>query len=70
MKEKIPTPPVRKQLYVSISFWSQLLTILDKKIQNFCEHNGYGNVGVTIYIQNGHIKQVKFIDELSDQDLR
>lgn len=69
-QQKIPTPPVKTGLFLTTAFWAELLTILDKKVQNLSESAGYGHIGVSIYMQKGNITHIKFIDEVSGKRLK
>jgi len=67
--KKVPIPPIepKQQLYQSIPFWSSILIILDKKIQQLCEEHGYGIIGLKIEIVNGKIVRIVWNDEISDK---
>lgn len=69
MMNKIPSPPVKKVLYLPIEFWSQLLSILDRKAQSFCEAGGYGKIDLRLVIQDGRVVNIYFTDEVVAKEL-
>jgi hypothetical protein len=69
MMNKIPSPPVKKILYLPIEFWSQLLSILDRKTQALCESGGYGKIDLRLVIQEGRVINIYFTDEVVAKEL-
>lgn len=68
--KKVPMPPTKTELYLSVAFWAELLGILDKKVQSLSDGEGYGQIGVSIYMQDRKITHVKFVDEISGKRLK
>lgn len=52
------------KLYMSIGFWMEVLTTIDRKIEFTCEGYKYGSVDVKFIIQDGAVSQIVFNDEV------
>lgn len=54
----------QKNLYLPLMFWSEILVVLDKKIEQLTKDYGFGRVSMTIVSHNGKITDVLFNDEV------
>ena len=64
--KKVPMPPVPEKvdLFLPITFWSEILVTLDKKVQTLSQNYGFGQINVTIVVHDAQVKEVKFNDEI------
>ena len=67
--QKIPTPPVKKPLYLPVTFWAELLSILDKKVQSISEINGSGKISFEVVISKGIVSNIYFQDKVLATEL-
>jgi hypothetical protein len=51
-------------LHLPLSFWSEILMTIDRKVQTICENYGYGKVGMSVIIHKGKVIDVVFDDEI------
>ena len=71
IQTKIPIPPVPNKgtLNKGISFWADVLSRLDKKIQLMEEGLAHGEVGIVFKFRDGKIYRIVWVDEVSDMIL-
>lgn len=64
--KKIPMPPLpdKVDLFLPLTFWSEILITLDKKLQALSQNYGYGSVKITIVVHDGEVKEVNFDDNI------
>lgn len=66
----IPPPPlVKPNLFLPLSFWSEIMVHLDKKVETVIKHYGYGKIGMQIKIHKSEIIEVAFSDDISVRGL-
>lgn len=53
----------KARLYMSVEFWSSVMSALDGKIESVSEKTGHGNIEVKFVIQDGRVSQVVFGEE-------
>lgn len=63
-------PPVKKDLFLSVSFWAELLSILDRKIQKIHEGEGYGQISFKMVMQNRKVVRVEFNEDVTVKSLQ
>jgi hypothetical protein len=66
---KIPVPPIKAPLYLPVTFWAELLAVLDKKVQSISELSGSGKISFEIVISRGVVSNVYFEDKVLAQEL-
>ena len=66
-KKKIPIPPIKKSLYLPLEFWTEIVTLLDGKIQRYGELEAYVKVGVEISLTKGKVTLIRHLEEVSEK---
>ena len=51
-------------LYMPDSFWTMLISALDKKVEAICKDYGWGDIGLQIVVRKGIVKDIVFSDEV------
>jgi hypothetical protein len=61
---KIPMPPTpdKVDLFLPITFWSEILMSLDRKTQVLSKEYGFGEVNMKLIVHNGTVVEVVFND--------
>lgn len=59
-----PMDTKKTQLYLPLEFWSEILVVLDKKMEQLTKDYGFGQVGLTIISHNGKVTDVIFEDQI------
>lgn len=61
---KIPMPPLPEKvdLFLPVTFWSEILASLDKKTQTLCQEYGFGEVNLKLIVHNRTVVEVVFND--------
>jgi len=57
------------RLNKSLSFWSDVLITLDKKLKTVEESYGFGEISVTFKIHRGRVNRVIWVDTISDMSM-
>lgn len=72
-EEKIPIPQLpqdeKVKLNKSLTFWSSILIVLDKKLQSLEENYGFGEIGLTIVVHRGEMAKIIWQDKIFDNEL-
>ena len=65
MQEKVvPMPTGKVNLYLPITFWSEILVHIDRKTEMLEKNYGYGKINVCLTVHDGKITDVIFTDEV------
>lgn len=72
-EEKIPIPQlptdVKVELNKSLTFWSAILIVLDKKLQSLENTYGFGEIGLKLIVHRGKLAKIVWEDKVFDNEL-
>lgn len=64
-EKKIPVPPTaHSPLFVSLTFWLEVIAYLDKRVEMLSNSSGHGQLQVTLKMFKGHITEVNFSEDV------
>lgn len=64
-EKKIPTPPIgHPPLTLPLSFWLEVISYLDKRIDTLHNSSGHGELQVTLKMFKGRITEVNFSEDI------
>ena len=69
MNQITPEKTEKVKLFLPITFWTEIVTTLDRKIETLCEVYGYGKISLGVTIKEGTVQSVSFNDDVTVRGL-
>lgn len=55
---RVPTPALKREFFIPLAFWTDLIVTLDKRAEMIANGSGYGIIAVDVKLQNGKVYEV------------